>query len=177
MKKCLIIVDYQNDFVTGSLGFEGAKALDKRIAEKAALYRQNGYDVIFTLDTHDENYLDTREGRYLPVSHCLKGTDGHDLYGTVGKEASPDDKVFAKNTFGSDELFDYLRENPYSSIELAGVVTNICVISNAVLAKTAQPETDMTVDALCVASNDEKLHNAALDVMESLHIDIKNRKD
>lgn len=175
MKRCLIVVDYQNDFVCGSLGFAGAEDIESRIAEKIREYRKNGDDVILTLDTHNADYLETREGRYLPVEHCLKGSDGHDLYGKVADECKKGDLCFEKNTYGSDALFEYLKKTPYESIELCGVVTNICVISNAVLAKTAQPETDISVDALCVASNDEALHSKALDVMAGLQIEIANR--
>lgn len=173
MKKCLIVVDYQNDFVCGSLGFKKAQELDKRIAEKINAYHRNGDDVLFTFDTHHEDYLSTREGRYLPVRHCVRETEGHKLYGETAECFTFYDKCFYKTTFGSDDLYRYLKENPYSAIELVGVVTNICVISNAVLAKTAQPETDICVDADCVASNDDALNEAALKVMQSLQIDIK----
>lgn len=174
MKRCLIIVDYQVDFVTGSLGFETALTLDDRIAKKIEEYRTNGDDVIFTLDTHDSNYLETYEGRHLPVAHCINGTDGHSLFGMVGKVKKQSDRIFRKNTFGSDDLYEHMKKTKYSTIELVGVVTNICVIANAILAKTAQPETDIVVDASCVASNDKKLNEAALKVMESLQIQIIN---
>ncbi len=157
MKKCLIVVDYQNDFVDGSLGFPEAVLLD---------------EVMFTFDTHDEAYMDTQEGRSLPVAHCLKNTFGHALYGRVAEMIEQNDRRFEKHTFGSDELFQFLKSERYESIELAGVVSNICVISNAVLAKTAQPETPVLVDVHCTASNDAALNRAALDVMRSLQIQI-----
>ncbi len=172
MKKCLIIVDYQVDFVTGSLGFEKAKLLDEKICNKILEYRKNNDEIIFTLDTHGNDYYNTYEGIHLPVSHCIKGTDGHKLYGKTGKMAKKEDKHFYKTCFGSAELYEYLRHNEYKSIELCGVVTNICVISNAILAKTAQPEIDIFVDSSCTASNDDKLNNEALNVMRSLHIKI-----
>ena len=172
LKKCLIVVDYQNDFVSGSLGFPEAAALESGIAEKIKLYRDSGDEVIFTLDTHKEDYLDLQEGRNLPVVHCLHGTEGHELYGEPAKLALPSDKMFEKITFGSDELYAYLKEQPFDSIELVGVVSNICVISNAILAKTAQPETPIIVDASCSASNDSNLHQAAMDVMKSLQIEV-----
>lgn len=173
MKKCLIVVDYQNDFVSGSLGFPKAVELDNRIAEKVKEYHDNGDDVVFTFDTHSEDYLESREGRYLPVEHCIKGTTGHELYGKTGDSRKAKDKCFEKITFGSDELYQHLKKTMYQRIELVGVVTNICVISNAVLAKTAQPETDIFVDVSCVASNDEDLNQAAIKVMESMQINIK----
>ena len=126
--------------------------------------------MIFTLDTHGEDYLSTYEGRHLPVPHCVEGTAGHELFGAVGEARAPGDRVFCKGSFGSDALYTHLRETPYRSIELAGVVTNICVISNAVLAKTAQPETEVLVDARLVGSNDPALGRAALDVLESLQV-------
>ena len=172
MKKCLIVVDYQNDFVTGSLGFSESAALERRIAEKIRQYRESGGEVIFTFDTHFENYMDTQEGRKLPVAHCIQGTQGHELYGEPAGLAQAADMKFLKNTFGSDELYQHLKQEPYESIELIGVVSNICVISNAILAKTAQPETPIIVDAGCTASNDSHLHKAALNVMAGLQIGI-----
>lgn len=177
MKRCLIVVDYQNDFVSGSLGFARAAELDAGISEKIKIYRANGDDIIFTFDTHEQNYLQTREGRCLPVEHCIIGTAGHELYGNVHENRMETDRCFYKITFGSDELYEYLKTVPYRGIELVGVVSNICVISNAVLAKTAQPETDIVVDADCVASNDDALNTAALNVMESLQIQVINRKE
>lgn len=172
MKKCLVVVDYQNDFVDGSLGFEKAKDLDENIANLIDLYHSNGDDVIFTLDTHYENYMETSEGKNLPVPHCIKGTDGHNLYGKVSLSAKENDLYFEKNTFGSDKLFSHLQSNEYSTIELVGVVTNICVISNAVIAKTAQPETEIIVNKNLVASNDDALNEEAINVMSSFQIKI-----
>ncbi len=172
MKKCLIVVDYQVDFVTGSLGFAKAKELDEKIAGKISEYRENGDEIIFTFDTHKENYLSTLEGKNLPVEHCIEGTDGHRLYGKTASMKDDNDKCFFKPSFGSSELFEYLKNKEYESIELCGVVTNICVISNAVLAKTAQPETEVIVDSNCIASNDENLNDAAISVMKSLQIKI-----
>lgn len=175
MKKCLIVVDYQEDFVTGALGFPEAKLLEDRIVKKIQSYRKGGDDIIFTLDTHGEDYLRTCEGRNLPIPHCIAGTAGHRLYGAVGENRRESDYVFPKGTFGSDVLYTHLKETPYASIELVGVVTNICVISNAVLAKTAQPETEIIIDASCVASNDPDLNTAATAVMESLQMKIINK--
>ena len=174
MKKCLIVVDYQNDFVSGSLGFPEAAELERRIAEKIRQYRDGGGEIVFTFDTHGEDYAGTQEGRNLPVPHCLKDTDGHKLYGQIAELMQKSDKKFYKNTFGSDELYTYLKTEKFKSIELIGVVSNICVISNAVLAKTAQPETPIIIDAACTASNDPELNQKALDVMQSLQMRIIN---
>jgi len=175
MKKCLIVVDYQNDFVSGSLGFPEAAGLDRFIAQKIEQYRENGDEVLFTFDTHGEEYATSQEGRWLPVPHCQIGTEGHNLYGETAGQIRKTDWVFYKDTFGSDSLYTFLRATPFESIELAGLVSNICVISNAVLAKTAQPETPIFVDAKCTASHNDHLHQAALDVMIGLQIQIVNK--
>lgn len=175
MSRCLIVVDYQNDFVSGSLGFAGAELLDHAIAEKIKKYRADGDTVVFTFDTHGENYLKTQEGRNLTVPHCVKGTAGHGLYGETGKLILDADKRFYKPTFGSDELYEYLKATPFESIELVGLVSNICVISNAVLAKTAQPETPIIVDSDCTASHDPKLNEAAFAVMKGLQIRVTKK--
>jgi nicotinamidase-related amidase len=178
MASCLIVVDYQNDFVDGALGFPGAEALDGRIAAKIRKYRANGDEVVFTFDTHGEDYYKTQEGRNLPVAHCVRGTAGHGLYGETGGSILADDKRFYKPAFGSDELYEYLKRTPFERIELAGLVSNICVIANAVLAKTAQPETPILVDRDCTASHDPELHEATLAVMRGLQIRvIKNVDD
>lgn len=177
MKKLLIVVDYQNDFVTGSLGFEGAVALEEPIAAKIKEYRDLGENgqIIFTMDTHDKHYMESKEGQHLPVVHCIDGEDGWQLYGKIAGLKGSNDLVFSKPTFGSYELCEYLRKNAddYESIEFVGVVTNICVISNIVLAKAAIPNITLKVDSSCVASNDDKLQEAALAVMESIHVEVK----
>ena len=172
LKKCLIVVDYQNDFVSGTLGFPEAEKTERPIAEKIRRCRESGDVVLFTFDTHDENYLETNEGRNLPVAHCLRGTEGHKLYGRVAGLITESDRQFYKNTFGSHELYMYLRAQSFESIELCGLVSNICVLANAVLAKTAQPETPVFLCAKCTASYDQNLNRAALDVMAGLHIQI-----
>jgi nicotinamidase-related amidase len=187
MKKILLIVDYQNDFITGSLGFEKAKELDKGIAAKIKEYTDIKDYVVFTMDTHDapEKYLKTQEGMKLPIPHCQVGTTGWDLYGETGKiikEHYNDSNVIGieKVTFGSVELVDKLRfignKAPFGDkiyIEVVGVVTNMCVISNAIIAKAALPEAKISViESLC-ASNDNKLHQEALDVLQSMQINIE----
>lgn len=173
-KRCLIVVDYQKDFVDGSLGFEKAVTLDHRTAEKIRLYHSRGDDVMFTLDTHNDDYPTTQEGKNLPVPHCIAGTPGHRLFGETAACRQKQDMVFFKPSFGSMEMLCYLRTHPYQEIELVGVVTNICVISNAVLCKAALPEARVSVDASLCASNDEVLHEKALDVMRGLQINVTN---
>lgn len=172
MKRALIVVDYQNDFVTGSLGFPEARPLAGRIAEKIAAYHQNGDDVLFTMDTHTEDYLQTQEGQHLPVSHCIKGTDGHALVPQVAKQVQPQDRFFEKNTFGSAALLTFLQTQTYASIELVGVVSSICVLSNAVICKTALPEVPILVDEACIAAPDPDLQAAAIAVLKNLQVQI-----
>lgn len=133
MKKLLIVVDYQNDFVSGSLGFEAAKRIEDAVCEKIRAYQAAGDDVVYTLDTHGPSYAGTQEGRKLPVAHCLRGTTGWELYGKAA-ELLRGCPAFEKPVFGSAALFDWLRGREYAGIELCGVVSNICVLSNAVLA-------------------------------------------
>ena len=172
-KKLLIVVDYQNDFVDGALGNPAAAAIEENIVKKIEEYRAlgEGGQVIFTFDTHFENYMETQEGANLPVPHCIEGTDGWGLYGKVADMKKEGDISFAKRTFGSIELGDYLKDkgDDYESVELCGVVTNICVISNMVVAKAAMPEVPIFVDASCCASNDPVLEAKAYDIMENLH--------
>lgn len=173
MEKILIVVDYQNDFVTGSLGFQKAIDIEPAIVDKIRKYRKQGCEVIFTLDTHRENYLYTQEGRHLPIVHTLENSEGWELYGKVKELKKDTDKCFRKPCFGSADLFDYLRSREHvTSIELCGVVSNICVLSNAVLAKTAQPEADVIVDSHATASNDELLNSATLSIMKGLQITV-----
>ena len=170
MKKLLIVVDYQKDFVDGALGFPGAEKLAAPIQERIEAYRKAGDEVVFTFDTHPENYMDTQEGKKLPVPHCIEGTEGWALYPPL--KVAEGEKVFCKKTFGSVELMDYLRENTYEQIELAGLVSSICVTSNAVIAKAAQPETPIVLDSKLTAGHDPELHEAAMKVMAGLQIKI-----
>ena len=173
MRKLLIVIDYQNDFVDGSLGFEKAKEIEEKIVNKIKEYQKNNDEIIFTLDTHYENYMGTKEGENLPVPHCIKGTKGHELYGKV-KDLSINHLLIEKETFGSKDLVKFLENKEYTSIELIGVVTNICVISNAVIVKAMQPNTEIIIDASCSASNDEVLEQKALDILKNLHIKVIN---
>jgi len=170
VKKLLIVVDYQKDFVDGALGFPGAEKLAEGIQARIEAYRAAGDEVVFTFDTHGENYMETQEGKNLPVPHCIEGTEGWELYPPL--RVGEGEKVFCKKTFGSAELMDYLRENTYAQIELAGLVSSICVISNAVLAKAAQPETPIVLDSKLTAGFDPELHDAALKVMAGLQMKI-----
>lgn len=172
MKKLLVVIDYQNDFVDGSLGFEAAKAIEPYLAKLIKTYHDNHDDVIFTYDSHDKDYLETVEGKNLPVVHCIKNTQGWQLYGSINELAKNDKKIY-KETFGSLELGNYLKDKNYQEITLTGVVSNICVISNAIIIKAALPNSKIIVDHQTIASNDLSLQQKALDLMKNLHIEIK----
>ena len=170
-KKLLIVVDYQNDFVNGSLGFSEAEKLDSVIVEKIKEYRKNNDDVVFTLDTHEDNYLETKEGQYLPIEHCIIGTKGHELYGKTAEQLE-DSIVFTKNTFGSDKLFEFLRNSDYQAVELCGLVLGICVLSNAVLSKVALPEAEIVVDSSAAIGNDRKFDMKVLEILKGIHVKV-----
>ena len=175
MKRLLIVVDYQRDFVDGALGFPGAEALDGPIAERIAAYRAAGDDVAFTLDTHGPDYAATEEGRWLPAAHCLRESPGWALYGQTGQARRPEDPVFEKETFHSLALGEWLRGRDYGQVELCGLVSHICVLSNAVMVKAALPNAHITVDARLTASYDAALHQKALDILEGIHIAVTHR--
>lgn len=172
MRKALVVVDYQVDFVSGALGFAGAELLEPTIIEKINKYHAENGDVFFTLDTHGENYLDTAEGKKLPVPHCIKGTEGHKLYGKIAECVRETDIIIEKPSFGSLELVEKLRKAGYDEVEFCGLVTDICVVSNVILAKAALPESRIVVDSRAVASFDGEKHNAALEVMKSVQADV-----
>ncbi len=173
--RLLVVVDYQKDFVNGALGFAGAESLDLRIAAKIKEYHDAGDVVVFTYDTHRKNYLKTQEGRKLPVAHCICGSEGWELYGETAKQRAQEDICIQKPTFPALELADYITEEDFESVELVGLVSHMCVLSNAVLAKAAAPEAEIIIDAQCTASFDGALHEKALDLMEALQMTVINR--
>lgn len=177
--KYLIVVDMQNDFITGSLGTEEAKKILPRVIEKV-----QGYDgtVLYTKDTHTEDYLNTQEGKNLPVTHCLLHEEGWNLDSRLEETAAAGKgKIYEKPTFGSVELASDLKnanENtPIEEIELCGLCTDICVISNALLIKAFLPEVPICVDAACCAGVTDKSHRNALEAMKMCQIQIKNEKE
>ncbi len=173
MYKILVVVDMQKDFVDGALGFEGADIVIPGIISKIREYEANGDQIVYTLDTHSEDYMQTQEGKNLPVPHCIKGSEGHGLCDEL-KPLLSGKKVFEKPCFGSMELAGYLKENAsdISAIEVCGLVSNICVLSNAVLAKAAAPEAEVIVDSSLTASFDPKLHQATLDVLKGIQVTV-----
>lgn len=167
--KLLIIVDFQNDFVDGALGFSKAKELDQKIVEKIKEYD----DIIFTLDTHDENYLETYEGKHLPIKHCIKNTFGHEVYGKTKNYLSKALKVFEKPTFPSLELANYLKTKNYDEVEVCGLVSNICVLSNVIMVKAALPNVKIIVDKNLTSSFDEDLNNKTFDILKGIHVEVR----
>ena len=174
MKKLLIVVDYQKDFVNGSLGFKEAEDLDEYLASLIDQYHQNKDDVIFTFDTHQNNYLETQEGKNLPIEHCIKNSDGWELYGKVNTAKKEYDICIEKTTFGSRTLAEFIRDENYDEVELVGICTDICVVSNALLIKAYAPEVKISVDASCCAGVSPEKHLAALETMRSCQIEITN---
>ena len=167
----LIVVDMQNDFVYGSLKNDEAI----KIVPNVKKYIDNfSGEVLYTKDTHYENYLDTNEGKHLPIKHCILGTVGHNII----KELDPKNaKIFQKETFGSVELACYLEyvnsKNKINNVVLIGVCTDICVLANAVVIKTHLPEINVIVESSCCAGITKKSHKAALCAMKSLQIEVR----
>ena len=175
---CLFVIDYQKDFVDGALGFPGAEKLDVLIAARVREYGPG--KVWFTRDTHFEDYLTTREGRHLPAPHCIKGSDGWQNYGETAKALEEVGAVgIDKLTFGMDiadpAILNLLPEKA-DRIELCGLVSNICVISNAAVLQGHYPNAQMVVDANLTASFAPDLHEKTLDVLSGLQVEILNRK-
>ncbi len=168
--KVLVVIDMQNDFIDGALGTKEAEKILPLVKAKIDLYRKNGYTVIFTRDTHKENYLDTAEGKKLPVPHCIEGTDGWEVSPELNVA---DSKIIDKPTFGSAELAEYLKAlRDIEEIELVGLCTDICVISNTLIVKATFPETKITVDSKCCAGVTPESHENALKAMQMCQIDI-----
>ena len=166
----LIVVDMQNDFIDGALGSAEAVAILPHV--KAKIENFNG-QILFTRDTHEENYLTTQEGRNLPVEHCIKGTDGWQIHPEL--ELLRKTEAIDKPTFGSIALVHLLqRAQELESVELIGLCTDICVISNAMLIKAAFPELPGTVDAKCCAGVTPESHKNALDAMKMCQIKVVN---
>lgn len=166
MSKVLIVIDMQNDFVTGSLGSRDAQAILPKVQAKIKEYADRGDRVIFTRDTHGENYLDTPEGKKLPVKHCIKGTEGWQVAPGLATEAC---EYVDKPSFGWLGWNDFDEKD---EIELIGVCTDICVVSNALILKARYPEAVISVDAGCCAGVTPEKHRAALETMKSCQIDV-----
>ncbi len=167
--KYLIVVDMQVDFISGSLGSEAAKAIVENVVDKVKSF---GGRVIFTRDTHTESYMETQEGKNLPVKHCIKDTDGWQICDELKPYA---ENIIDKITFGCIDLPSYIQNQnePIDEIELCGLCTDICVISNAMVLKAALPEVKISVDSTCCAGVTKESHNTALNAMKAVQIDVK----
>ena len=171
--KALIVVDVQNDFVDGALGTKEAVEMLPRLIEKLEKISAEGKtDIIFTQDTHGENYLETQEGKLLPVVHCVKKTHGWEIVPELQEFVEKAREVIEKKSFGSTRLPSLLK--PYEEVEFVGLCTDICVISNAILLKAFYPEQKVSVDASCCAGSTPENHQKALDVMKNCQCVIKN---
>ena len=169
MKKCIIVVDMQNDFIDGSLGTKEAQAMLPRLAAK--LEKAEGIDLIFTQDTHQTDYLSTQEGKNLPVKHCIKPSQGWEIAEVLQPFAVKAKAVIEKPAFGSLELIK--AAEGYEEAEFTGLCTDICVISNAMILKAAYPEMKIAVDASCCAGVTPESHANALAAMKMCQIEVR----
>ena len=165
MKRTLIVVDMQNDFIDGSLGTKEAEAIVENVKQKIRQYQEAGDQIIFTRDTHQTNYLDTNEGKHLPVEHCIVGTQGWKIADGLEVEGAI---YIDKPSFGYTNWKDYdLQE-----VELIGLCTDICVVSNALIIKAFYPEIKVSVDASCCAGVTPETHKAALETMKMCQVEV-----
>lgn len=167
MKKTLIVIDMQNDFIDGSLGTAEAQAIVENVKIKINEYIKRGDEVIFTRDTHGEDYLQTPEGKKLPVEHCIKGTHGWQIADGLMVDGA---KIIDKPTFG----YTGWNNMKLDEVELVGLCTDICVVSNALILKALFPDATISVDPWCCAGVTPETHTSALETMKMCQIDVKN---
>lgn len=165
MKKTLIVVDMQNDFIDLALGTPEAVAIVPRVKAKIQAYQAAGDEIIFTRDTHEENYLNTPEGKKLPVPHCIRGTPGWEIADGLYVQGC---RIIDKPNFG----WPGWKDEALEQVELIGLCTDICVVSNALIIKAQFPDAQVTVDAACCAGVTPETHNAALATMKMCQIDV-----
>lgn len=171
MKKAVVVVDMQNDFIDGSLGSKEAQEMLPRLKDKLQKVVENDeVGLIFTMDTHSENYLSTQEGQNLPVEHCIKGTHGWEITDELTNFVKQAKAVVEKPAFGSMDVIKWL--SGVDEVELVGLCTDICVISNALLIKAAYPEAVVSVDSACCAGVTPESHKNALEAMKMCQIKV-----
>ena len=168
MKKCIVVVDMQNDFIDGSLGTKEAQEMLPRLVKK--LERETDATLVFTQDTHSADYLETQEGKNLPVKHCIKPEKGWEIAAALKPFAEKAAAIVEKPTFGSTKLPDAVRD--FDEIELVGLCTDICVISNALLLKAFYPEKSISIDSSCCAGVTPESHENALGAMKMCQIQV-----
>ena len=172
MRKILLVIDMQNDFINGSLGTVEAENIVKNVADKINEYPPE--NVFATKDTHESDYLKTSEGKHLPVEHCIRGSKGWKLHPDI-ISIIPPENIFEKGTFGSVSLAEKIKKISAKediAVEIVGLCTDICVVSNALLIKAYLPEISITVDSSCCAGVTPAKHDAALDTMKSCQITV-----
>ena len=177
MERYLVVIDMQKDFIDGALGSEMAQGIIPEVIRKIGEYKPG--NIYATRDTHFENYLDTLEGKKLPVTHCIKESEGWQIHPEVSA-AMPEAKIFDKYTFGSEQLAQELYQRSLAGemeIELAGLCTDICVVSNALLLRAKLPGPVIRVDPKCCAGVTEETHKAALQTMKMCQIDILTEEE
>jgi nicotinamidase-related amidase len=168
MKKTLIVIDMQNDFINGTLGTKEAQAIVPNVKQKIEEYKSRGDNIIFTRDTHFDNYLETNEGKHLPVKHCIEKTYGWCIHDDLDEV---DYLHIDKESFGYNS-WDLWIDWDTESIELVGLCTDICVVSNALILKATFPELPISVDASCCAGVTPESHQAALETMKMCQINV-----
>ena len=175
MQNILVVIDMQNDFVDGALGTKEAEEITENVVKRVGKAKEIGEKLIFTRDTHKEDYLSTQEGKNLPIVHCVKDTKGWEIIDSL-KKYTDGRLIIDKPTFGSDELAAILKEengrNEIEKITLIGLCTDICVISNALLIKTFLPEVKIVVDSACCAGVSPETHDNALNAMKVCQIEV-----
>lgn len=179
-KKILIVVDMQHDFIQGSLGSSDSLNIVENVVKKIESYNERNDLIIATLDTHTSEYLETLEGKKLPILHCIEGTEGHSLDERIKKSLNANAIYVKKATFGSLRLGNIIEEYLEKAnldakdieIELVGLCTDICVVSNAILLRAMFPNTTISVASSCCAGTSKERHNASLEVMKSCQIDV-----
>lgn len=164
--KTLIVIDMQNDFISGALGTKEAQAIVPNVKKKIEEYEARGDEIIFTRDTHQSDYLDTNEGKHLPVKHCIDGTYGWQIADELYWAPRP---IVDKPTFGN---LNWKIWFDFEEIEIVGLCTDICVVSNALILKAMYPEINITVDASCCAGVTPESHKAALTTMKMCQINV-----
>ncbi len=184
--RLLLVIDMQNDFITGALGNDECRAVVPKVIARMEQARKDGWKIICTQDIHEDNYLETGEGRRLPVEHCLRGTNGAELIDEIEEfmtryddhhELFLSESPFEKSAFGSTDLSNALKKYDIEEIELIGVCTDICVISNAMILRSDYPEIEVSVNQQCCAGVSPESHKNALMAMQGCQINIKKGDD
>ncbi len=171
MKKALVIVDYQNDFIDGSLGFKDAFLIKENILTLLKTLNFNDTHLLVTYDTHNQHYLESKEGKMLPVKHCIEGSFGWQMPKEFDAFLARARKIFYKNSFGSLEFANFIAQSSYEELYFCGLVSHICVFHNIILAFNAKPDLKLFLHKNATASFDENLQNAAFSLLEAFGVE------